>query len=287
MSARATPVIAGGIVAVAVLVLAGCSTAPTPATVGADSEGFGHVHGVVDLGDGTVLLGTHNGLYTLTENGTLAGPVGGNDFDAMGLAGGGDSLFASGHPGPTTPARFGAHNLGIIRSTDAGITWEPVAFTGQEDFHVLTATGDGALFGMGSSSTTVRTSPDGGKTWIDGADLPVADLAVTTDGGLYAATRNGVQESRDGGATFAPVSGTPLAYLLEADPGGGLVGVATDGTLWRSPGTASWEKFGTVTGTVQALGTTAGGVVVLVDDRGVVWIRGSQATVVLPSGGTL
>ena len=161
-------------------------------------------------------------------------------------------------------------------------TWEPVAFTGQEDFHVLTATAE-AIYGIGSSSITVRTSPDGGTTWVDGANLPAVDLAATLDGALYAATQDGVQESRDAGATFAPVPDAPLLYLLESDPAGGLVGVDTDGALWRLNG-AGWERSGTASGTVQALGTTADGAIVLVDDRGVVWMRGTEATVVLPSG---
>ncbi|HBS72854.1 MAG TPA: hypothetical protein DEB55_00515, partial [Microbacterium sp.] len=82
MRSQTITVAAAAIVAVGLL-LAGCagSTAPAPAPT---EPAFGHVHGIIDLGDGTVLLGTHTGLYTLTAAGVLAGPVGGNDFDAMG-----------------------------------------------------------------------------------------------------------------------------------------------------------------------------------------------------------
>ena len=126
------------------LLLTGCSTTPAePDAPAGTAAGFGHVHGIVDAGDSTVLLGTHTGLYTLGEDGTVTGPVGGIDLDAMGLTATGDTLYASGHPGPSTPAELGAPNLGIIRSLDAGASWEPVAFTGEEDFHVLTVTGDG------------------------------------------------------------------------------------------------------------------------------------------------
>lgn len=268
------------------LLLAGCTTTPTSPAPAADTAGgFGHVHGIVDAGNGTVVLGTHAGLYTLTEDGALTGPVGGADFDLMGLARSGTTLYASGHPGPTTPAELGTHNLGIIRSLDGGQSWEPVAFTGEEDFHVLTATDTGALFGIGSSSITVRTSSDSGTTWTDGAQLPAADLAATGDGTLYAATQDGVQASRDTGTTFTPVPDAPLLYLLEADPAGGLVGVDTNGALWRLTGT-DWAQAGTVTGAVHALGVTADGAIVLVDDRGIVWIRDGEATVVLPAGAT-
>ena len=215
MSSNATTITAAAVAAAAGLLLTGCTPTPTAISAPAPDTGLGHVHGIVDLGGSTVLLGTHTGLYTLTDTGDVSGPLGGADFDAMGLTADGDVLYASGHPGPNTPAELGEHNLGLIRSTDAGTTWEPVAFTGQEDFHVLTA-GDGAIHGIGSSSITIRTSPDGGTTWIDGAELPAADLTVTTDGTLYAATRQGLQESRDAGATFdlvadAPRSTTPCA----------------------------------------------------------------------------
>ena len=266
----------------AALVVAGCTSPTTPAPASPALEDLGHVHGIVDTGDGTVLLGTHTGLYTLTEDGAVAGPVGGHDFDAMGLTRAGDVFYASGHPGPTTPPELGAPHLGVLRSTDAGRSWEPVAFTGQEDFHVLTASGAGAIYGIGSSSSTVRTSPDGGATWIDGAELPAADLAVAADGILYAATQQGVQESRDAGATFTAVPDAPLLYMLEADPGGGVAGVDTEGSLWRLID-GSWTRLGTTTGTVQALGATADGAIVLLDDRGIVWIRGTESTTVLPA----
>lgn len=152
------------------LLLTGCSTTPAePDAPAGTAAGFGHVHGIVDAGDSTVLLGTHTGLYTLGEDGTVTGPVGGIDLDAMGLTATGDTLYASGHPGPSTPAELGAPNLGIIRSLDAGASWEPVAFTGEEDFHVLTVTGDGTLYGIGSSRLLLRTSSDGGQSWADGA----------------------------------------------------------------------------------------------------------------------
>ena len=229
-----------------------------------------------------MLLGTHTGLYTLGEDGTVTGPVGGIDLDAMGLTATGDNLYASGHPGPSTPAELGAPNLGIIRSLDAGASWEPVAFTGEEDFHVLTVTGDGTLYGIGSSRPLLRTSSDGGQSWADGAELPAVDLAAATDGTLYAATQDGLQHSTDGGATFTPAPDAPVLYLVETDPTGGVVGVDTDGTLRRLVGTG-WENVGTTTGTVQALGVTGDGAIVLVDDRGVVWIRDTTATVLIPA----
>ena len=80
----------------------------------------------------------------------------------------------------------------------------------------------------------------------------------------------------------APAPDAPVLYLVETDPTGGVVGVDTDGTLRRLVGTG-WENVGTTTGTVQALGVTGDGAIVLVDDRGVVWIRDTTATVLIPA----
>lgn len=132
---------------------------------------------------------------------------------------------------------MGDRNLGLIRSTDGGTIWEPVSFTGQENFPVLSAVDD-AIHGIGSSSITGRASLDGVTIWIGGAELPAADLTVTTDG-----------------------------------------------ALWRVTAIGSGERVGEAWGTVQALRRTDGAIV-LVDDCGVVWIRGTEATVVLPTGAT-
>lgn len=54
-------------------------------------------------------------------------------------------------------------------------------------------------------------------------------------------------------------------------------------TVAEYPVLDAWDSVGAATGTVQALGN-ADGAVVLVDDRGVVWIHGTETTVVLPTG---
>lgn len=73
-----------------------------------------------------------------------------------------------------------------------------------------------------------------------------------------------------------------MLYLVEHRPNRWVVGVDTDGTPRRLVGTG-WENVGTTTGTVQAPGVTGDGAIVLVDDRGVVWIRDTTATVLIPA----
>ena len=76
---------------------------------------------------------------------------------------------------------------GPCSGVDGGQSWEPLAFTGEEDFHVLTAGPDGQVYGIGSSSPAVQISGDSGSTWTAGSEVTAADLAVTADGVIYAA----------------------------------------------------------------------------------------------------
>jgi hypothetical protein len=267
LTTRLTTVAAATVLTAGALLLAACTPAPLPGAAG-DPDPFGHVHAIAPDGAG-VLLGTHTGIYRVDEEGEAAGPVGGYDFDAMGFTVSGGAWFASGHPGPSTPPELGAPNLGLIRSIDAGETWEPVAFTGTEDFHLLTADPAGTLYGIGSTLPSLRISTDGGASWTDGAALAgVAGLAATAEA-VYAATEGGLQTSTDGGVTFVPVPDAPLLYTVAAADQT-LAGVDTDGTVWRlSAATATWEQVGTAAGRVQAIAATGDGTVLLVDDRGI------------------
>lgn len=268
------------IAAIFSLPLSGCV-----ASTGQNQEiAFGHVHGIVDLGDGKMLVGTHTGIYSLSISGEVAGPIAGNDFDAMGITGNGRVQYASGHPGPNTPPALGSPNLGIVQSLNAGENWSPVAFTGLEDFHVLTMGSNEEIYGIGSSSPFLRVSMDGGKTWANGALIDAVDLAATSGDSLFAATPDGVRVSQDNGLSFQILNGAPVLYNLAASPNGELIGVDVKGTLWRLTN-SSWEKFGNVNGAVEALLETESGEVVLVDNRGIVMIKGNEAKVIHSTSG--
>ena len=266
----------------AVTVLAGCGASSAPSSSAQTPVEFGHIHAVVPEADATILVGTHTGLYRVDAEGSVEGPLGGYDFDLMGLTVTDGMLIASGHPGLDTPSELGSPNLGIIRSEDGGRSWEPVAFTGEEDFHILTAGPDGQVYGIGSSSPAVQISGDSGSTWTAGSEVTAADLAVTADGVIYAATQSGLFASQDDAATFGLVADAPTLYLLDA-AGDELVGIDTDGQLWRRSGQAAWTPIGTAQGTVAALGLAPSGVVYVVDDRGIVALDGDHATTILPA----
>lgn len=264
------------------IVLTGCAAVAPAAPASSPPPTFGHIHAVIPEAGGTLLVGTHTGLYRVDEDGAVDGPLGDYDFDLMGLTDTQGALIASGHPGLETPTELGSPNLGIIRSDDTGKKWHPVAFTNDEDFHVLTASPDGQLYGIGSTSPALRVSNDLGTTWESRTELDAVDLAVTTDGTIYAATPEGVRTSTDGGASFTPLGDAPLQYLLEA-AGDTVVGVGTDGQIWQRVGKGEWKAIGSATGTVEALGLSPAGDVILVDERGIVTLDGDDARIILPA----
>ncbi|GGJ54032.1 F510_1955 family glycosylhydrolase [Glutamicibacter ardleyensis] len=272
-----------GIIAAAVLAptLVGCASPEVNSSATAPPV-IEHVHGITpDPGSDDVLIATHNGIFSVSQEGTVAGPVGGYDFDAMGFTGLGATLFASGHPGVETPSELGSPNLGIIRSDDSGKSWAPVSLTGIEDFHVLTTGPDGFLYGIGSSQPNLVISRDDGVNWEPQREISAIDLAVT-GGGIYAATENGVQISTDQGATFRVLEGAPILYQVAAKASGGVIGVDVEGLLWSLPPGGEWEKGERVTGQVQALGVTSDDHPVFVDDRGIVEITPQGAQVLSP-----
>ncbi|MDH3673916.1 MAG: hypothetical protein OES12_00360 [Anaerolineae bacterium] len=98
------------------------------------------------------------------------------------------------------------------------------------------------------------TSHDGGHTWQTGAagldDNPVFDLLVTSEAtsssgsSVWAATRDGLLQSRDAGASWLPASGDVprvTAFALATDAGGRLyVGFDGAGIYAASQDRAGW-----------------------------------------------
>ncbi len=266
-------------VAVLALTVTGCTAqAGEPDVVPPRIE---HVHGIAadPRGATDLLVATHNGIFTVTASGEVAGPIGGHDFDAMGFTIADDTLYASGHPGPKAPTEFGAPNLGIIRSDDYGATWSPIALNGSTDFHVLTAGPNGTLYGIASDGVDLLISTDAGNEWAPGASLSAADLAATKDG-LFAAAEEGLLFSADQGATFAPVDGAPILYTIDAQPDGTLAGIGTDGALWSQSTEGTWQSLESLQGAAQAFSVIDTKRFVLVDDRGIVEITPDGTTII-------
>ncbi|MFC9549161.1 F510_1955 family glycosylhydrolase [Streptomyces sp. NPDC056956] len=247
--------------AVGLLLAAGCSTTDTTADTGRDSAtpdpGTGHLHGLgVDPADGTVYAAGHHGVFRL-QSGT-ATRVADRYQDTMGFTVTGPSTFlASGHPAPADPEARSPH-LGLIRSTDAGRTWQTLSVEGEADFHSLVQAGD-VLYGFDSLSGRVWASTDGGRSWDRRAKVAALDLAAhpgsTTT--VWAATGTGLERSTDGGRTFRSVSSAPGLVAVEEPAPDSLVALADDGRVLAARGGRPWAELGRLPEGGQATVLTA------------------------------
>jgi photosystem II stability/assembly factor-like uncharacterized protein len=224
----------------------------------------------VNPADSSLFMGTNTGLWRIEEGASRPQKVTGrlNTPDGSGEVSealvtqftGPDTMIGSGHPssGQQLPPV-----LGLIRSEDAGRTWESVSELGAADFHALElSTGRivGALFGQAD----VLISSDDGRTWdTQTAPMPLVDLAVdpTNPERWFGTTEQGLFESGDGGQSWRqqePIPNIRLAWqpggdLYRVDPGG-PVKVSTDGGR-------SWQERGSTGGEPHAMTVTEDGTI--------------------------
>jgi len=133
--------------------------------------------------------------------------------DTMGFTVTGPNTFlGSGHPDfvadPDFPTR-----LGLIRSDDAGESWEIVSLGGAADFHALHSA-HGLVYGWDSGTGRFMVSADDGASWDVRSTLDMFDFAVSpTDPYLLLATTTtqGIVRSIDGGRTWQPTGDTGRA----------------------------------------------------------------------------
>lgn len=128
----------------------------------AQAESFGsvsHIHAIKAAGD-KVLIGTHEGLFTHIS-GDQMNKMGKENFDVMGLAVDGSTIYASGHPGAGSNW---VNPIGLLKSTDGGKSWAKISLEGKVDFHLLEVSGT-ELYGADSGSGQLMYSSNSGKSW--------------------------------------------------------------------------------------------------------------------------
>ena len=234
---------------------AGCSSNPVadPTEV---APTVSHVHALVtNPADGSLLAGTHQGVFKIKDG--RATLIGKSRQDTMGLAVlGPDRFYASGHPeaGADSPP-----HLGLIVSADGAKTWKTSSLAGQADFHTLVPTSDG-VYGYNSVKSMLMFSRDG-KEWADLFEGGIYDVAADPHDPrhLLLTTEEGVKDYRRGSEPVLRAGTSGIALLKWADrrtvvglTAGGEVLVSTD--IGRT-----WSKVGSVSGDIEALGTSAKG----------------------------
>lgn len=236
----------------ATVLLAACSSSgdttnpasgpPGLASVTPD-PGTGHLHGLgVDPADGAVYAAGHLGVFRVANG--KATRIADRYQDTMGFTVTGPKTFlASGHPDPTDPTATSPHL--VVRSTDAAATWKNVSVSGEADFHALQAAGE-RLYGFDSQSGRLWASTDQGRTWQQGPQEAIGDLAAHAGQPqqLWASTQDGLKFSQDGGRTFTLVNGAPALAAIDRPAEDLLVALTSDGQVMTSPQGTLWSRRG-------------------------------------------
>lgn len=179
-----------------------------------------------------------------------------------------------GHP----DVLFAAASLNgfVYRSMDSGATWAKLDVArGPTPVRTVVAdpaNSDVLYVGIGHSGI-VKTS-DGGSTWRYAADIDLnfgTHTIAVAPGNLYAARRDGVSRSVDGGETWndAGLAGQDVSAVA-ADPDNGLVVWAVaPGAIYRTTdGGANWTRVGPATPPARANVATFGQTVFVSGDPG-------------------
>lgn len=254
----------------------GGDSRPGPAAV----VEFGHVHGLaVDHGSGALYAATHVGLFRIDGERTAV-RVSEEGPDLMGFTAVGPGHFlASGHPDEHGD---GPANLGLIESTDGGVTWRATSLSGAADFHGLRAA-HGAVYGYNSTDGAFMVSTDR-RTWERRSTTPLGAFVVspTDPRTVVAVGEAGLRRSTDGGRSWTPVTGTPAVGVLAWEQGAEVWGAERDGTVWQSADAgATWQRRGQLPARPHALTThqstvfaaVAGDEIVASTDGGATWTR--------------
>jgi hypothetical protein len=207
-------------------------------------QGPVHVHGLgINPKDGSLFIATHTGLFRAAPGESKASQVGASTQDTMGFTvAGADRFLGSGHPGEFENA---INPLGLIRSTDAGRSWETISLSGEADFHVLRWAG-GTIYGVDSGTGRLLVSGDGGENWEERSPpAPLIDLAPDPGDSqhLLASGEGGLYRSSDGGRGWRPLGGEIglLAWpgrgrLFHVDATGAVSISEDQGASWRPRG---------------------------------------------------
>jgi photosystem II stability/assembly factor-like uncharacterized protein len=235
-----------------------------------------HVHGLgVNPANSVLYAATHDGVFRLPPDGP-ARRVGEGRQDTMGFTvAGPDHFLASGHP---AESHGGPAHLGLIESTDAGVTWRTLSLRGGADFHALRFRHN-IVYGYNAVTGQLMVSRDK-ATWDTRATIALRDLVVSPSSPdiLVATGQRGVLRSSDGGRTWTPAGGPPVV-LLDWQRDDRLWGVTANGELLRSTdGGTAWSPAGHVAGPATAFAAHNDDLYVAVHERGIFRSRDVGAT---------
>jgi hypothetical protein len=224
---------------------------------------MGHVHGLgVDPADDALYVASHFGVFRVEDGEPVR--VADRWMDAMGFVVVGENHFlGSGHPDPDENL---PPSLGLVESTDAGETWEPVSLLGEADLHSIAPAGE-RIYAYDSASQSLLVSEDRQRWDLIAQLLALRDIAADerAPDTVYATTSKGELVRSTDEAEPSPVYGAPkMLSAIDFEPEGPLVGVTYDGTVMVSSspdgqdGESQWQEAGKLEGVVEALDADPG-----------------------------
>jgi hypothetical protein len=248
------PLVAGLAVAAVISAIVVFAVRGQPGPGDPAAADFGHVHGLaVDQDSGTLYAATHVGLFRI-DGDHEAVRVSEEAPDLMGFTAVGPGHFlASGHPGEHGD---GPPNLGLIESTDGGVTWRTMSLSGAADFHGLHAAHD-AVYGYNSTDGAFMVSTDR-RTWERRSVTALGAFVVSPADPqpVLAVGRDGLQRSADGGRTWSTVPGAPALSVLAWEQPAEVWGAGGDGSVWRSADAGTtWDQRGWLPAEPHAIAT--------------------------------
>jgi len=190
------------------------------------------------------VVAVQDGNLLVSENGGRAWEKVGTEQPAV-------ALF----PGETERKIYAALDSGLLSSDDGGSSWKVLASLPSPATGLITV---GSVFYLTANDTLYSGEPEKG-TWrilVDGGVKAVSHDEGT--GKLYAATSEGITESKDAGETWTTLPGSPAdgAALLVVPGAAGkppaLVVGSSNGVVVSPDGGESWQPKD-VRGRVTAL----------------------------------
>jgi hypothetical protein len=187
-----------------------------------------HVHGLSFSSDGRQLfVPAHDGLVIYEDNQWRVPDLPVHDY--MGYSGTDAGFYSSGHPGPGSNL---INPLGLIRSGDGGESIQTLAFAGETDFHLMSASYESHAVYVLNPRQNSQLSPglhytlDEGQTWTQSAGRGVSgnplQLAVhpTEANTVALATEGGLFLSNDYGDSFVQIGNLVPVSAVSFDPNG-------------------------------------------------------------------
>jgi hypothetical protein len=182
-----------------------------------------HVHGLGYSPDGErILIPVHDGLIAYS-NGQWTIPEG-EKHDYMGFSPVDNGFYSSGHPAPGSDL---PNPLGLVKSTDQGITIETLDLAGEMDFHGVAASyNTHTVYVFNTQPNSRMETPgmyytqDEAKTWkaskLQGLNDRPSSLAVhpTNDAMVALGTEGGVYLSEDYGNNFEKIGDSKAVTSL-------------------------------------------------------------------------